>query len=118
MADKLYKIGDRYVGKKDYARVSAEYSAKQRAASAPHMKGVNAIGRSPAPAKVGHNSRGKTLVWDGESSCFDDLRYKNGTVYATFSDGSQYTYDDMTRADAKEWFESGSVGTYFNKEIR
>jgi len=59
----------------------------------------------------------KVLV-GGDSSCFDDLRWKGGTAYATFAkDGEQYEYD-MSRADFKDWIESGSLGGYFNANIR
>jgi hypothetical protein len=62
--------------------------------------------------------RGKPLVWEGDSECFDDLRYSPsaGGVYATFNDGSQYFYG-MSRAEAKSWFNS-DVGRTFNKEIK
>lgn len=62
----------------------------------------------------------KVLVADtSDSSCFDDLRYSptDGGVYATFSrDGSQYFYE-MSRADAKEWFDD-DLGRYFNENVR
>jgi len=63
--------------------------------------------------------RGKPLVWEGDSDCFDDLRYSPpaGGVYATFQkDGSQYFYA-MSRSEARDWFDS-DVGRTFNKEIR
>ena len=49
------------------------------------------------------SKRSKTLVWDGDSDCFDDLRYSNGGVYMTFTDGSQY-FEPMDKSDAREWF--------------
>lgn len=71
-------------------------------------------------AQLGANSnkrRGKPLVWNGDSTCFSDLRFKDGIVYATFTDGSQYAYA-MSKADAREWFKDKSVGTFFNFNIR
>ncbi len=62
----------------------------------------------------------KPLIADtSDSSCFDDLRYSasDGGVYATFSrDGSQYFYE-ISRADAKEWFDD-DLGRYFNDNVR
>jgi len=60
----------------------------------------------------------KPLIADtSDSACFDDLRYANGQVFATFSkDGSQYSYP-MSRQDAKEWFDS-DLGRYFNENVR
>jgi len=72
------------------------------------------------PPKAGHNSRHRPpMVWDGDSTCFSDLRYSPsaGGVYATFTDGSSYFYP-MSRSDARAWFESSSVGGTFNAEIR
>lgn len=64
------------------------------------------------------SSRSKTIVADtGGSKCFADLRYKDGTVYATFTDGSQYSYD-VSRSEALEWFDDDSLGEYFNAMVR
>jgi hypothetical protein len=62
--------------------------------------------------------RSKTIVADTSGSeCFEDLRWKNGTAYATFAkDGSQYTYD-LTRDEFKQWA-SDDLGRYFNAAIR
>jgi hypothetical protein len=64
--------------------------------------------------------RTKPLIANvGESDCFSDLRYSKsaGGVFATFAkDGSQYFYD-MSRANAKDWFEN-DLGEYFNAEVR
>jgi hypothetical protein len=60
----------------------------------------------------------KVLVADQGSACFDDLRWKGGTAFATFAkDGSQYTYD-MSRGDFEEWMDSGSLGGWFNEELK
>jgi hypothetical protein len=74
--------------------------------------------------KIGDNvrqpkrSRSKTIVADtGGSKCFADLRYKNGTVFATFTDGSQYEYP-LSRSDALDWFDDDSLGGYFNAMVR
>ncbi len=63
-------------------------------------------------------SRAKPLVADvSDSACFDDLRWKAGTAYATFAkDGSQYTYD-MSSADFKEWMDN-PLGEFFNANVR
>lgn len=125
MVEKLYHIGGgNYVTRANYPKGTPQQIAANRAAaatrtaSASHMSGINSIGKpTPTPTK-GHNSRGKTLVADtSDSVCFSDLRFKGGTVYATFAkDNSQYTYD-MTRGEAKEWFDD-DLGRYFNAVVR
>jgi hypothetical protein len=64
-------------------------------------------------------SRAKTIVADvSGSKCFDDVRWRSGVAHVTFSkDGSQYEYD-VSRADFKEWADSGSLGGWFNEELR
>jgi len=71
-------------------------------------------------APKGHNNKNRTrpLVADtSDSTCFDDLRYSNGSVFATFTDGSQYDYA-MSRSEAKDWFEDSSLGGFFNAYVR
>jgi hypothetical protein len=68
-------------------------------------------------AKTATRSRAKPLVWNGSSDCFSDLRYSRGEVWATFRDGSQYQYP-ATRAEARDFFASPSVGKTFNEEWR
>ncbi len=65
-------------------------------------------------------SRAKELVADcSGSSCFEDLRYKNGVVHATFIGPAAGTWDyEMSRADAKSWFDDESLGGWFNDELR
>jgi hypothetical protein len=38
-------------------------------------------------------------------------------VYATFSDGSFYTYD-MSKDEFEDWRDDDSLGTYFNYNVR
>jgi hypothetical protein len=73
--------------------------------------------QKPAPAR--RQSRAKTLVADTSgSSCFDSLVYRNGVVTAVFAkDGSEYDYG-MSLADARDWFSDGSLGGFFNDEVR
>lgn len=55
------------------------------------------------------------------STCFDDLVYsrKDGGVYADFARPTIGTwFYPMSRADAQEWFESDSLGSFFNAFIR
>jgi hypothetical protein len=62
-----------------------------------------------------HNK--KVLVADAsDSSCFADLRWKNGTAFATFNDGSQYSYD-VSRKEFEEWMDD-SLGEFFNANVR
>jgi hypothetical protein len=63
-------------------------------------------------------SREKTIVADQASTCFDDLRWKNGTAFATFAkDGSQYEYE-ISRQQFLEWIADESLGGFFNFEVR
>ncbi len=64
----------------------------------------------------GHN-RKQTIVADQGSTCFDDLRWKDGTAYMTFQDGYEDEVD-MDRSEFMDWVESGSLGGYFNANIR
>lgn len=62
-------------------------------------------------------SRAKTIVADtAVSKCFDDLRWKGGVAYATFTDGSQYSYP-VSRSEFKDWMDD-SLGGYFNANVR
>ncbi len=69
-------------------------------------------------AKPNSKRRGKPMVWDGTSECFDDLRYspQAGGVFATFTDGTSYFYA-LSRSEARDWF-ADDVGRYFNAAIR
>jgi hypothetical protein len=60
----------------------------------------------------------KTLVADTDgSTCFSQLIWKGGTVYAQFTDGTHELYD-MSKAEAVDWFADDSLGGYFNKMVR
>lgn len=61
----------------------------------------------------------RPLEWDGESTCFADLQYDAdaGGVYADFHRGGTYFYE-MSRSDARQWFEDDSAGGYFNDVVR
>lgn len=64
--------------------------------------------------------QGKTLTATNASDCFDELSWNNGVVTAVFAKGGgagtyQYEVDLDTFLD---WCASGSLGEYFNAEIR
>jgi hypothetical protein len=62
---------------------------------------------------------GKTLVATNESDCFDELTWRNGVATATFAKGGgagTYEYE-VTLDEFLEWC-AGSLGEYFNAEIR
>jgi hypothetical protein len=68
--------------------------------------------------KQRHHKHGKTVVADTSgSTAFSDLRFKHGEAFATFSDGSQYSYP-MSRDEFEDWAEADSLGSYFNDVIR
>jgi hypothetical protein len=77
-----------------------------------------AQGIKPTPAK--RQTRAKTLVADASnSSCFDDLRYSNGVVSASFANPTIGTWEyEMSLKEAREWFSDDSLGGYFNDNIR
>ena len=85
---------------------------------AKHKRNVLDIAANELKRSSNKKPRAPKVLVGPESSCFDDLRWSGGTVFATFTkDGSQYTYD-MSRAEAKEWFSDDSPGGYFNAEVR
>jgi hypothetical protein len=93
-----------------YAQVAA---AKARAAQATQL---NAEVKPP----VKRQSRAKSLEADTSgSTCFDSLTFKSGVVTASFSNPTrgEWSYE-MSRADAKEWFDDASLGGFFNDNIR
>jgi hypothetical protein len=60
----------------------------------------------------------KVIVADvSGSTCFADLRWKDGVAYATFArDGSQYEFD-VDRDTFNEWASDGSLGGWYNSEL-
>lgn len=62
--------------------------------------------------------RSKPLVFDGESSCFSDARWSNGVCYLTFARDNAQDTIPMSRKEAKEFFDSGSLGETYNEEYR
>ena len=62
-------------------------------------------------------SRAKTIVAEGNSTAFDDLRWRKGTAYFTFQDGTSDTMD-MSKSDFLDWVQDPSWGTYWNKYLR
>jgi hypothetical protein len=68
--------------------------------------------------KTKRPSRAKTIVADTSgSTCFSDLRFKNGTAYGTFArDGYEETWD-MTRAEFNEW-KNSDLGRWYNENLR
>ena len=72
------------------------------------------------PPKAKRPSRAKTLVADTSGSeCFDSLVYRNGVVTASFIGPAAGVWEyNMSLAEAREWFNSDSLGAYFNDEVR
>jgi hypothetical protein len=57
--------------------------------------------------------------WDGASTCFADLEYVPGGVWATFHRGGAITYFYvLSKAEAADWFDDESAGGYFNDNVR
>jgi hypothetical protein len=100
--------------------LAAASGREARAAKAQEAERARRAAQRATTPGVSDNSkrRRNPIIWDGESACFDDLRYSPsaGGVFATFiKGGGQYFYP-MSRADAKEWLEDyGDVtGEFFN----
>jgi hypothetical protein len=72
----------------------------------------------PAPKPKAKAKKSKTLVADcSGSDCFSELIYKDGQIFGTFArDGYQEIWDTDKRT-AQEWFNSGSLGGFYNSEI-
>jgi hypothetical protein len=106
--------GNRYTAEERAAWGAAQDRARADRAS-PAAQGIVEPKKPPAPRK----SRAKGLIADvSASSCFNSLVYSGGEVIAQFAkDGSVYSYP-LSRADAEDWFNAGSLGSYFNAEIR
>jgi hypothetical protein len=70
------------------------------------------------PAK--RASRAKELKADTSgSTCFSAAKFKNGVLSLTFANPTVGTWEyEMSRAEAKEFFDSESLGGYFNDNIR
>ena len=104
-------------GNKYTAAERAEWGRQQDIARAARAAQA-AQGITPPKAK--RPSRAKTLVADvSGSECFDSLTYKDGTVTASFIGPAAGVWEyDMTLAEAREWFNSDSLGGYFNDEVR
>ena len=69
--------------------------------------------------KRSHHKPTVIVADTSDSACFSDLRYssKAGGVFATFArDGSMYFYE-MSKKEAKAWFDS-DLGRTFNEAIR
>jgi hypothetical protein len=76
------------------------------------------IAQPKPPAK--RASRAKTLSADcSGSTCFDSLKFRDGTLTASFIGPSsgEWTYE-MSRADAKEFFDAPSLGGWFNDNLK
>jgi hypothetical protein len=61
------------------------------------------------------------ITWSGDSTCFASLHYSKNArgVFADFiGPTAGEWFFPMSRSDAKAFFDSDSVGSYFNDEIR
>jgi hypothetical protein len=97
------------------------YSAEQRkawGAEQDRLRAERAVQPKPTPAP--RPSRAKELKADTSgSTCFDSLTFKNGVVTASFANPTIGVWEyEMSRSDAKEWFDSDSLGEFFNSEVR
>ena len=100
------------------------YSDAERRAWGAEQDRLRALRNAPGyqkPPPPKRQTRAKTLVADTSgSTCFDDLRYSNGVVSATFANPTQGTWEyEMSLSEARAWFKSeDGLGEYFNENIR
>jgi hypothetical protein len=98
-----------------------KYTAEQRKAWGAEQDRLRAERNAQAkPTPATRPSRAKTLSADiSGSSCFDSLTFKNGVVTASFANPAIGVWEyEMSRADAKEWFDDASLGGWFNDNVR
>lgn len=100
-----------------------KYTAEERAAWGREQDRLRALRNAPGyqkPTPAKRPTRGKELKADTSgSTCFDSLTFKNGVVRASFVGPASGVWEyPMSRADAKEWFDSDSLGGFFNDEVR
>jgi hypothetical protein len=108
MSAKQYSREERLAWGREQDRLRAERAARA-------AQGIVDPKKPAAPRK----SRAKPVVFDGGSTCFDDLSYADGGVYATFANPTRGTwFYPMTKKEAKAWASAPSYGQYFNDEVR
>jgi hypothetical protein len=63
--------------------------------------------------------KGSTLRANLDSDCFESVVWRDGVATATFWRGGAIVYDyDVSREEFIDWVSSGSLGGYFNDNIR
>lgn len=62
----------------------------------------------------------RSIVADASvSTCFSDLRWSHGVATGTFQNPTVGTWEwDCSREEFMDWIHSGSLGEYFNDNIR
>lgn len=61
----------------------------------------------------------KVIVADvSGSTCFADLRWKNGTAFFTFARDGYEDSAEMDRDTFEEWASDGSPGGWYNSELK
>jgi hypothetical protein len=87
--------------------------AEQHIGAATKQTLLDALGKSGE--KLGKK---QSVVADVDSTCFEDLRWRNGIATATFYRGGDIVYDyPISLSEFLDWC-SGSLGEYFNAEVR
>jgi hypothetical protein len=61
----------------------------------------------------------KVLTADtGDSTAISDLRWKSGTAFFTFARDGYKDSAEMDRETFEEWVDSGSLGGWYNANLR
>jgi hypothetical protein len=99
----------------------SDYTAEQRAAwgrEQDRLRAERALQPKPTPPK--RASRATELKADTSgSSCFSAAKFKNGVLSLTFANPTVGTWEyEISRAEAKEFFDSESLGGWFNDNLR
>jgi hypothetical protein len=110
MRDKNKLTGKDILGSMDLSKQIKQESRK-------HTPGTKAtsLDQIKKAAKAG-----KTIWADQNSDCFESLSWSQGVAHAVFNKrdpGDGYDYD-MPLEDFLDWVSDGSLGEFFNAEIR
>lgn len=118
---KGYSYDYKSYSREDYARYKALRIAADKARQAAAERALAKTVRQAWRDVRDIVRPNRPLEWDNVSTCFADLQYDaaRGGVVATFHRGGDVVYFyEMSRAEAREWFDEASAGGFFNGNVR
>ena len=100
-----------------------KYSDAERKAWSIEQVRLAALRKAPGyekPTPARRQTRAKELKADTSgSTCFSAAKFKNGVLSLTFANPTIGTWQyGMSRAEAKEFFDSESLGGWFNDNLK